>query len=373
MIGQGFQPMQQSRLENPEYPRTIAEIVTRLPYLDASQFKAVALPYVETNSWHTSAVRRAGFDAGFFGPHILIPQGVERDIGRVRAAYSAQDFVFQHSLQAITVPPGQKRKAKVLTAVLNSSLAAWFYFHDTANLGADRAKVHQGELLKLPFDDPENMPDPERALKAEKGLVALIDRELEIAKKLLVSQYDLMGAIDRLVFEYYGLDASDVAIVEDTAHHVIPAMQPRRNAGLQSIWAPASSSQRADYAAMLCGALAPHFRVPVNASLAARSTDVAVLKLTIGNKVAPYNEDSSGEFNDFLGSIAAKLPINLPGNVQLIPDLRLVIDRDMYLVKPTALRHWLRSTALADAEQIAAELVTGAVRHGNQEAGRAGG
>src|SRR3546814_5662752 len=102
------------------------------------------MPVVGTNPWPTSNVHRAGFDAGFFGPHILIPQGVERDVGRVRAAYSEQDFVFQHSLQAITVPPRQKRKANVLTAVLNSSLAVWFYFHDTANLGADRAKVHQG-------------------------------------------------------------------------------------------------------------------------------------------------------------------------------------------------------------------------------------
>lgn len=373
VIGQGFQPVQESRLEDPEYPRTTAEIVTQLPYLDAGHFKAVALSHVETNTWHTSAVRRAGFDAGFFGPHILIPQGVERDVGRVRAAYSALDFVFQHSLQAITVPPRQKRKAKVLTAVLNSSLAAWFYFHTTANLGADRAKVHQGELLKLPFDDPENMPDPESALKAEKELVALIDQELLIAKKLLVSQHDVMSDIDLLVYQYYGLDENDVAIVEDTVHHIVPAMQPRRNAGLQSIWAQANSSQRADYAAMLCNALSPHFRVPVNASLTARSTDVAVLKLTIGNQVAPYTEDSSAEFNDFLGSIASKLPIGLPGNVQLIPDLRLVVDRDMYLVKPTALRHWLRSTALADAEQIAAELVGAAARHRQEGAVRAGG
>lgn len=372
VIGQGFKPAQESRLDDPEYQTTTAEIVARLPYLDVSQFQAVALPRVETNPWHTSVVHRAGFDAGFFGPHILIPQGVERAVGRVRAAFSKQDVVFQHSLQSITVPPSQERKAKVLTAVLNSSLAAWFYFHDTANLGADRAKVHQGELLKLPFDDPENMPDPAKALKAEKGLVALIDGELAKAKKLLVSQDDVLGAIDRLVFEYYGLDDSDVAIVEDTVQHVIPAMQPRRNAGLQSIWAQANSRQRAAYAAMLCSALSPHFRMPVNASLAARSTDVAVLKLTIGDEAAPYTEDSSSEFNDFLRAIAAKLPIDLPGNVQLIPDLRLVIDRDMYLVKPTALRHWLRSTALADAEQIAAEFVAAATHKGQKGAVRAG-
>lgn len=373
VIGQGFKPAQENRLNDPEYQTTIVEIVTRLPYLDASQFQAVAIPRVEASPWHTSVVHRAGFDAGFFGPHILIPQGVERAVGRVRAAFSEQDVVFRSSLQSITVPPGQERKAKVLTAVLNSSLAAWFYFHDTSYLGADRAKVPQGELLRLPFDDPENMPDPAKAFKAEKKLVALIDSELATAKKLLASQHDVLGAIDRLVFEYYGLDAGDVAIIEDTVQHVIPAMQPRRNSGLQSIWAQANSSQRATYASMLCNALSPYFRLPVKASLAARSSDVAVLKLTIGDEAAPYTEDTSGEFNDFLGSIAAKLPIDLPGNVQLIPDLRLVVDRDMYLVKPAALRHWLRSTALADAEQIAAEFVAAAARHGQEGMNHAGG
>ena len=216
------------------------------------------------------------------------------------------------------------------------------------------------------------MPDPEKALKAEAELVALIDSELETVNTPIASQHDVMGVIDRLVFQYYGLDEGDVAIIEDTFNYVIPAMQPRRNSGLQDIWAPANSTQRADYAAMLCKALSPHFRVPINASLAARSTDVAVLKLTIGNDGAPYAEHSSGELNYFLASISYKLPIDLPGNVQLIPDLRMIIDRNMYLVKPTALRHWLRSSALADAEQIAAELVVASARHGKEGAVRAG-
>src|SRR3546814_16242014 len=82
----------------------------------------------------------------------------------------------------------------------------------------------------------------------------------------------------------------------------------------------------------------------VKASLAARSTDVAVLKLTIGGRASHYNENLSGEFNDFLESIAAKLPIDFPGYVQMIPDLRIVVGHDMYLVKPTAHRLWLRST-----------------------------
>lgn len=371
VIGQGFKPAREDRLDDDDYQTTTAEIVTRLPYLDASQFQSVALPKLESAPWHESLVHRAGFEAGFRGPHIIIPQGVERAVGRVRAAFSNQDFVFQHSLQAMTVPPAQEHRGMVLTAVLNSSLAAWFYFHDTANLGADRAKVHQGELLKLPFDVPENMPDPEKAIKAERELVALIMGEVASTGNLLVAQDDVLSKIDRLVFDYYGLDASDVAIVEDTFNTVIPAMQPRRNAGLQPIWAAASPGQREAYAAMLCKALAPHFRVPVSASLAARATDVAVLKLTIGDAVTPYAENTSSEFNDFLTPITAKLSMEMPGNVQLIPDLRIVDGRDMYLVKPAAVRHWLRSTALADAEQIAADLAAAAARHGQEGAARA--
>ncbi|MGB3272181.1 MAG: hypothetical protein WBA66_04725 [Xanthobacteraceae bacterium] len=58
----------------------------------------------------------------------------------------------------------------------------------------------------------------------------------------------------------------------------------------------------------------------------------------------------------------------LPGNVQLVPDLRFVIGLDLYLVKPMQVRHWLRATALADAEQIAAELSAAMARQSNKDA-----
>lgn len=71
--------------------------------------------------------------------------------------------------------------------------------------------------------------------------------------------------------------------------------------------------------------------------------------------------------------IAAKLPVPLPGNVQLVPDLRFVIGSDLYLVKPMQLRHWLRSTALADAGQISVEFCVAMVSETDQQAVHAGG
>ena len=364
VIGQGFKPPQENRLDDPNYETTTTVAVVKYPYLDVKLFQSIALPTINAEPWSTSpVVHRTGFEDGFLGPHILIPQGVGPS-GRVRAAYCEQNLVFQHSLQAIAFPEAESHKAKILTAILNSSLAAWVYFHDTANFGAERPKVHQGELLKLPFDIPRNMPDPERASVAEEKIVQLINREIANANALLSPYSNPLEELDALVFDYYGLDVSEVALIEDTFRYIIPAMQPRRSAGMQKIWDSSRVEHRSDYAAMLCDALKSWLRQPISASLAAKSSDIGILKLTINPENETYSEVSPPEAGQLLQSIQNHLSISLPGNVQLVPDLRFVIGNDMYLVKPMQLRYWLRSTALADAEQIAAEFSAAVARDG---------
>lgn len=149
-------------------------------------------------------------------------------------------------------------------------------------------------------------------------------------------------------------------------------MQPRRNAGLQKIWDSSKYDHRADYAYTLCKALKSCFRQPIGASLVAKSSDIAILKLTINAEQGGYKEEIFSEASSFLRSIQENLPVRLPGNVQLVPDLRFVIGGDMYLVKPMALRHWLRLTALADAEQIAVEFSAAVARNSQTGGDRAG-
>jgi hypothetical protein len=282
----------------------------------------------------------------------------------VRAAFTKQSLVFEHSLQAIAFPPKQSATAKLLTATLNSRLAAWFYFHESANLGTDRAKVIQTDLLKLPFSAPEGMPEPERAVAAARRIVRLIDDEIEHANSLLRPVGNALEKLDELVYEYYGLDDHGIALVEDSFEYLIPAMQPRRGAGLKAIWANCKREDRQAYAATLCDALKPWFDNAIDASLAAMSSDIAVLRLALvkDRRKAPYSERDTPDADLFLRNISANLPYQLPGNFQIVPDLRFVMDDGMYLVKPMQLRYWLRSTALADAEQIAAEFSAAAAR-----------
>ena len=372
VIGQGFKPAQLNRRHEKGYQTTSAPVVTKYPYLPADQFEPLVLPRIRNKPWPESLVHRAGFAGGFLGPHIIIPQGVERSIGRVRAAYTEQNLVFEHSLQAIAFPPAKSKTAKLLTAVLNSRLAAWFYFHETANLGTDRAKVVQADLLKLPFAPPTQMPFPDRAGSAAKAIVRLIDSAIKQSNDVLRSADEGFSRIDALVYEYYGLDAHDIALIEDSFDYIIPAMQPRRSAGIQAIWNNSHEDQRRAYASVLCDVLRPWFKHPIVASLAAKSTDIGILKLSLnGNsKQREYAEDAPADIEDVLGSISASLTLPLPGNVQLVPDLRFVIGKDMYLVKPLQLRNWLRSVALADAEQIAAEFTSAIARGQDTNAAR---
>jgi hypothetical protein len=54
--------------------------------------------------------------------------------------------------------------------------------------------------------------------------------------------------------------------------------------------------------------------------------------------------------SDALARIMQHIHQPLDGNFQLMPDLRVFIDKSLYLVKPMQRRFWLRSAALSDAD-----------------------
>lgn len=358
VIGQGFQPVVVEKIGTPGYSCRREPSVTRHPFLDARRsFSTLALPTISSPLWPNDLVRRGGYVDGFQGPHILIPQGVERADGRVRAAFTEQSLVFQHSLQAIAFPEAAIPLAKILTAVLNSRLAAWFYFHESANMGTDRAKVLQSELLDLPFAAPDAMPDPERANGAASALIRIVDEAVRSADAVLRSERRITAELDEQVYEYFGLDEADRALIDDAYEHLIPAMQPRASAPVKSIWMPATYGIRKAYADTLRAALANWTDRPVEASLAALSAEVGIVRVRlVDGPAGAYTEDYRIATGHLLDRLAMAVTLPAAGNFQIMPDLRIALDDSLYLVKPLQRRSWLRSSALADAEDIAAEL-----------------
>ncbi|MGE5546848.1 MAG: N-6 DNA methylase [Solirubrobacterales bacterium] len=360
VIGQGFKPASEKRLNDPEYSTKQCVDVTRYPHLETRSFTALAQPRMDSRPWPSATVHRAGFVDGFKGPHILIPQGVKRDEGRLRATYTEQDITFRDSIQAIRFPEADRPRAKLLTAILNSKLAAWYAFHQTANLGTDRAKVHQEELLDLPFPAPEDLPDPEKAYGVARQICDLIDAaQLGSDLPLLAGTSVSVDMVDELVYRYFDLTEAEVAIVDDTLKYIVPAMQPR-DGDVPDIWRPARYENRSAYGNALAKALqewvAPGKAVLVD--LVASCADLGVVAVSVNaeNKQQAYTESLSGDLEGLLTTAWQMLPSKMSGNFQMLPDLRIALCNKLYLFKPMTLRNWLSSTALSDADAIVADL-----------------
>lgn len=309
---------------------------------------------------NSDIVHRLGFETGFFGNRILVPRGVSTSTSRLRASYCTESLTFSSIIQAITIPSGHEATGKLLTAFLNSRLAAWFVFQGTASFGSGRPEVKQSELRKLPFPTSEDLPNPKKSQDAARELISVIDQAQSAATsgfRLEADPISVLQRIDQLTYEYFGLSDEEVALVEDGISMIVPSIQPHES-NQPPLWIAPGDNDRKNYAEYLIAGLQSWVRTDekINARLVARARDLAVLQLSFGSTSMKYVEVPNGSVSETLAALASQLHVSFPGNFQLIPDIRIFADDCLYLVKPMQMRFWMRSAALADADAIALDL-----------------
>lgn len=367
VIGQGFKPANVEHLQNVEYERKYSTLVATAAYLPIERFRILAGMVEGLPPWRDGVVHRGGFEAGFQGPRVLIPHGIgggkgEAEGQRLRAAYVEEPLTFQHVIQAIVVPPRDERRGMLLAGLLNSRLMLWFAFHGTSSFGADRPKVHQAELLRLPFPAPNDMVDPERSRSAADTLAGIVEKQSRSSDQRidrLSSEIEVLEEIDNLAYEFFCVSDEERVLVEDTVEHTIPAVQPNRGSFPQS-WRSSTQGDRRTYARTLADNLADWLEgdCGIGTRLVARNDDLAILRLSLRDEPCAfeYAEDGDQAVATALSKLAQHIHGPLPGNLHSMPDFRVFVDRDLYIVKPLGKRFWLRSAALADANAIALDL-----------------
>ena len=366
VVGQGFKPANVKHLGNEDYQRRHSSVVASTPYLPVAEFRVVARTPEGLQPWRNGIVHRRGFEAAFKGPRVLVPRGIAVGAGggalRLRAAYVEEPLTFQHIIQAVVVPPGDRRRGLLLAGLLNSRLMLWFAFHGTSSFGSDRPEVQQAELLRLPFPAPDRMPDRERSRSAADALADTVERQFRSVDQtsgFQANERDVLRDIDRLAYDFFCLSEEERIVVDDTVDHVVPAVQPNRGS-FPELWRPSTASDRRAYARTLAGNLVDWFDgdCSIGTRLVARNDDLAVLRLSLRDAARDFDyvEDGDGSVTAVLARLAEHIHRPLPGNFQSVPDFRVFVDRDLFLVKPTGKRFWLRSTALADVNAIALDL-----------------
>ena len=372
VIGQGFKPAAEGRSADASYDLTQSDVVANALFLDARKFRAIAPDLNSLTCRGDGPVHRAGFTRGFSGPRVLVLQGVGSS--RLRACYTDEPFTFQHAIQALVVPDADRTEAKLLSVLLNSKLMFWFALHGTTSIGSERRKVHQDQLLDLPFPMPADTPEVQKSLGAKEKLVALWDesrKELDAPLRPNDLQSNTLEKVDMLAYDYFCLTDEEMVLVEDTVEFIAPAIQPGPSA-FPEIWKPTTKNDRQNYARYLRARLSVWLddNTEVNATLVAQSHDVAILRLDLCAKddAANYHEEQ-GDVGRVLTEVAEAAQEELPGGFLSMPDLRVVVGTQMYLVKPNQKRFWLRSAGLGDADDIVVDLQQQLMQDGQGQVG----
>ena len=370
IVGQGFKPAVPENIENkPGYSWSVHAEINEIPFFHANGYTPFTLDMSGLSRRADPRFHAAGFKHGFYGPRIIIPQGIERKEQFLRAAYSEHDFSFQDSLQAVKFPAGSESRAKLLTAYLNSSLAAWFLFHTTANWGVDRAKVHLEQILTLPFPAVEDCRNPDASSEAENALVDLMDRLLANDTPLRAPNHVQVtrSRIDELIYQYFGLIESEIAAVEDTVKYVMPSIQPQsgKTPVLRNIVTP---DMVREYASTLSGQLnnwltgGRHLQTTIHMG----SLDFIIAEFSLSKSESECSiKQVDSEAINLLNTIRNQVVRQQGDLFGYVSEVRVWIEDKLYFIKPNEIRHWMRSTALNDADMIAASVTQSRRRKGS--------
>jgi hypothetical protein len=353
--------------------------IKEMPFLPTDQLVPYTVGLVTNDPYETDIVSWKKYQEGFTAPHIIFSMGIDIDgphAYRLKAAYSEQDICFEHSVTAITVPNTQIGKdcGKVITAVMNSQLSAWFLFH-TSRLGVDRDRIVQDDVLRIPFPMPKYFSDSKKTQNIYRKIVKEMDDVLFQSTLSLPGKHegffpvipdhladdDTVNCLDQLVFEYFNLHKYEQEIIKETLNYVRPAIHPGK--GIPAIWGKSEVKDWKKYCKTLRNALQAWMKTDY--SIAVRvigtSPDLVVVHASLDNNSGSQSQDFNKSIIEMLDSLLPQLRESLlkqlSRNVQLLRMLRIYQDDDLFLIKPRQLRFWLTSSARDDAEDIIADLI----------------
>jgi len=166
------------------------------------------------------------------------------------------------------------------------------------------------------------------------------------------------------VYRYYEIDELEQILINDTVNCWIPSSTPNRGSPNIPTLKNSTQSERLEYLALLCELLNTwsrrgSYQVSGKIIFAPRSgMAVITLQKVASQDIRPIDEHlSSSELDAVISRILKLLPRH-EGSIAYYRNLK-VFDRDkLYILKPIAYRFWSKTTALNDADEIAAAILT---------------
>lgn len=288
---------------------------------------------------------------------LLIIKEMVGDNARAIAAVSERDLIFTDAFFGVSLPKNQPTLAYLLTAVLSSSLASWFFTMTASEFAVWKRKLLIRDVNLLP------VPELKTAAASSSG------KRLVQLSKLMHSEEggrDPWGALDQAVFDLYGLDEADRAVVRDGLFRASWQWQAGREA---SVSAASVDPDLTNYARLFLSVVSGWLSVRNERRMRAEIFDVPagnalrVVRFVLEPGSGASSVDVvkvNGGLNDVLATIGRRLNVRIASALSVSRELRVHGRNEVVIVKPSARRYWMGVCALDDADAVVAESFAGA-------------
>ncbi len=293
-------------------------------------------------------------------PELTRPPLVVVNKGFTKACYSDQPVVFQHAVQSIAGPSEDEGLLLFLAAYLDSALAKYLVFHTSATVGIERGDVHLEEILALPFPLPAQTPNPAASQRIVDECGKILRAQERELKKTLRHADEVARStrqrLGKLIFDYFGLSGWERQLVADTVEVFRPSATPSSLESEKLLTARDSKKiHRQAYAETLTqtfGAWTSTKKHLWVEGVTAAKSHLALVTLGVGRGPKEYREsDATARIETVLTSIQHSAARN--GSLfRVLRGFAFYESERVHILKPLNRRHWTRTAALNDADEI---------------------
>lgn len=357
--GQGFQIEGGDNNLPPEHYYSLRVLVP-------AGYEPLRLSLHDLNHFTHLSLHRPRNAAIFQGPLLLCPKGnlgSAIESGRYSATLSTSSVLYNKNFYGVSFAGKDPLVARVLIAILNSSLTAFQLAFGGSTWGLERPTVEPNDLLSL------RMPD---LTEAEPELIqTLLEAEQALADDPQDAQK--IAALDKAVYRLYDLERDEMVIADESMARARMLLFESRQDRTAFIGTPTRDSLVA-YASEVVHTVNAYLRARGQRHLEAVVFPQRVAQGDLANGIpgitavrftmaagSPTNSPvlrhgDTSEIEQLMTMFIKGLPNSgVPPYLNERRQLRIYDKNDLIVMKPSEARYWTRTAGLNDADVILAD------------------